>query len=156
MHNWGDDGVDWRGIGEAARFIAENLVRWGRIGVRDYKEKFGTVRVYCSLGWSQLHCITHPGHCYSRYPKWLWSLDCLYLSRLMSRLNWIVVPYHKWLYRRVYGAALQKWPHLRLEILVGADYSELLGEFGVHRIRTGANSYEIRHDWHPDNWREKT
>jgi hypothetical protein len=152
MHQWGTEGVDWAGISEAARFIATNLVRWGRVGVRDWKEKYGTVRVYCGLGWYQLHSITHPRHCFARYPQWLWALDCRVGSRIVRPLNWLVVPYHKWLYRRVYGQALKKWPHLRLEILAGADYAELLQPFGVHRIRTSQNGYEIRYDWHPDNW----
>lgn len=127
MHTWGDEGVDWAGINDAACFIATNLVRWGRVNVRDYKEKYGTVRVYCSLGWHQLHSITHPRHCFSQYPRWLWSLDCLYLSRVIPRLTgWFVVPYHKWLYRRVYSAAVRRWPHLAKEITYCADYGELL------------------------------
>ena len=126
MHDWSDQGVDWAGINEAARYIAHFLLRWGRVGVRDYKEKWGTVRVYLSLGWHQFHCITHPGHCYSRYPKWLWTLDCRYGYRLMKLVNWAVVPYHAWLYRLAYKRAVRKWPHLRAEIVSAADYHELL------------------------------
>ncbi len=126
MHLWGDETVDWAGISAAARFIGTNLVRWGRINVRDYKEKYGTVRVYCDLGWYQFHSITHPSYCYSQYPKWLWSLDCRYGWRLIRPLNWIAVPYHKWLYRRVYRLAVRRWPHLTAEILACADYHELL------------------------------
>lgn len=125
-HHWGEDGVDWSGISDAARFIGEYLVRWGRVGVRDWKEKFGTVRVYCSLGWHQFHSITHPRYQYSRYPQWLWSLDCRYGWRILWPVNRLVVPFHKWLYRRAYRLAVKKYPHLREEILSGADYSELL------------------------------
>lgn len=128
MHNWGDDSVDWKGINDAARYIAEYLVRWGLINVRDYKEKWGTVRVYLSLGWHQLHSITHPRHVWCRYPKWLWQIDCLYISRCMRPLNYLVVPYHKWLYRRAYRNAVEMWPHLRKEILCAADFSELLDD----------------------------
>lgn len=46
MHCWGDN-VDWDGIDKAAMFIADNL---RKVGVSVYsKEKFGTVRVYCTL-----------------------------------------------------------------------------------------------------------
>ncbi len=127
MHNWGDENVDWPGIYAAARFIGTSLVRWGRVGVRDYKEKYGTVRVYCSLGWAQLHSITHPRHCYARYPQWLWRWDVYHGSRLIPFLcNWAVIPYHKWLYRRVYAQAVRRWPHLKAEILSAADFHELL------------------------------
>ena len=127
MHSWGDKNVDWEGIEYAASYIGENLCKWGRVSVRQYKEKFGTVRIYCSLGWHQLHDITHPGHCYSRYPKWLWKLDCRYFSYIIpGLLNWIVLPYHRWLYRKLYRDMVIKYPHLREEILCAADYDKLL------------------------------
>ena len=126
MHSWGDEGVDWKGINDAAHYIATFLVRWGRVSVRDYKEKYGTVRVYCSLGWSQFHSITHPRHCFARYPRWLWSLDCRHGSRILRPLSRLVVPFHCWLYRQAYKRAVTRWPHLRREILAAADFSELL------------------------------
>jgi hypothetical protein len=49
MHRWGDPGVDWQGINDAAAFIGGALKTAG-IHVADFKEKFGTVRVYCDLG----------------------------------------------------------------------------------------------------------
>lgn len=118
MHRWGDPGVPWKDIEDAAEYIGLGLRRWGRIAVSDYKEKYGTVRVYCSLGWYNLHSVTHPGYaCY----RWLWT------SRVpMTWLNWAVVPFQKWLYRRYYHSALKRWPHLREEILSCADYHELL------------------------------
>ena len=85
-----------------------------------------TVRVYCGLGWSQLHSITHPGHCFGRYPQWLWSIDCLYLSKVVRLLNFIVVPYHKWLYNKAYQNAIMIWPHIKEEILVDADWAEFI------------------------------
>lgn len=126
MHDWGDETVDWAGIDAAAKFIATYLVRWGRVNVRDYKEKWGTVRVYLSLGWQGFHSITHPRHVYCRYPAWLWRLDCLYFRYLFIPINKLIVPYHVWLYRRAYQRAVRTWPHLRREILAGADFSELL------------------------------
>lgn len=152
MHSWGDEGVDWQGISDAAEFIGRNLRKWGRVNVTQYKEKYGTVRVYCSLGWHQVHCITHPGYAYSQYPNWLWYLDCLYLSRIVRYLNWLIIPVHKYMYTWFYGRALRKWPHLRLEILSGADYPELLNRYGVHVVRDSENGYTIHHDWHPDNF----
>ena len=125
-HDWSSDWPYFRDVGEAAYYIGNYLRKWGRVGVRDTKEKYGSCRVYLSLGWRQLHCITHPGHCFSRYPKWLWILDCKYLSKIVRLLNYIVVPYHTWLYNRAYQNAIKKWPHIREEILINADWPELI------------------------------
>ena len=131
MHDWKDKDVDWNGIDAAAHYIGAGLRRWGRVDVQQYKEKFGTVRVYCSLGllwWPQ---ITHPGSIYTPWPRWL---D--FISFPISRWNPFgaarrfanlgVLPFHKWLYRRYYRRAVARWPHLRREILCAADYSYLL------------------------------
>jgi hypothetical protein len=137
MHRWGDEGVDWQGLSDAAKFIAVNLRRWGRISVMDYKEKFGTVRVYCSLGWYQFHCLVYPGYAYNQWPKWLWKLDCMYGSKVMSLLNYLIVPYHEWLYKEVYKLAVNKWPHLSEEITSAADYPELLREICLDLEESG-------------------
>ena len=128
MHQWGDENVDWAGIDDAVRYIGRGLKKWGRVSVHQCKEKYGTVRVYMGgLGFHQLHSITHPGHCFSRYPKWLWRLDCKYGTKIIPFLfNWFVVPYHKWLYRKLYSDMVKKYPHLRDEILCMADYDQLL------------------------------
>ncbi len=136
-HIWGEEGVDWAGIDAAASYIGRYLRKWGRVSVTQTKEKFGTARVYCSFGWYQLHSITHPGYVRSRYPKWLWEIDCLYIAKILPRLtDWAVGPYHKWLYRRAYKLALRKWPHLAAEILMGADWTELLMGLDSRLLRT--------------------
>lgn len=126
MHSWGEEGVDWHGISGAANEIGDFLVKWGRINVRDTKEKWGMCRCYLSLGWYQFHSITHPRSMFSRYPKWLWHLDCWYFSKIVRILNFLVIPYHKWLYKLAYKRAVIKRPHLIAEILSGADFNELL------------------------------
>jgi len=125
MHYWGDEGVDWNAINDAAYEIAMDLKKW-RIQVRDWKEKYGTVRIYCSLGWYQFHNITHPGHCFCRYPKWLWKLDCRYFRRVFGIINRFVIPLHIRAYRKAYKNAIKKYPHIREEILCCADWDELL------------------------------
>jgi len=124
MHCWGDENIDWEGISDAAAYIGRGLRKWGRMDVHDYKEKFGTIRVYCSLGlywWPQL---THPGYVFNRWPRWTWRLQSSprWLFRL---LNLAVVPFHTWLYRYYYNKAACRWPHLYEEILSHADYGEL-------------------------------
>lgn len=122
-----DENFDYVGLENAAAFIGMNLRILGRVNVIQFKEKFQTCRVYCNLGWSCLLNITNPGYQYYRYyPKWLMTLDIYVLSRIIPYLNYVVVPYHKWLYRKLYSMAIQKWPHLKQNILSCSDYSELL------------------------------
>lgn len=126
-YNPKDKDFDWNGIEDAASYIGLGLRKWGRIDVRQYKEKFGEVRVYCSLGFFMLHQLIWPGYVYNQYPwKWIWVAD-VYLPRWFIWLvNRVVVPYHKWLYRRLHQLAVAKWPHLHDEILGAADYRELV------------------------------
>lgn len=66
-------------------------------------------------------------HMFSRYPKWLWQLDCKYGRKIIPFLfNWFIIPYHKWLYRKLHKDMVKKYPHLKKEILCVADFSELL------------------------------
>lgn len=126
MHNWGEKDFDWEGLDKAITYI-DNRLRQVRVSIRQSKEKHGTCRIYCSLGWYCLHDITHPGHCFYRYPKWLVGLDIDILSKLVSRLfNWWVLPLHRWTYRDAYYKACKKFPHLVEEICCMADFVELL------------------------------
>lgn len=122
-HNWGEEDVDWEGLNAAAEYIGEGLLKW-RVDVRQWKEKFGGVRVYCSFGVSSWQQLTHPGYAWYTWPKWTW--------RFQSRPHWLfrlinlaVVPLHKWLYARYYRHAVEKWPHLWCEILASADWGKL-------------------------------
>ena len=122
MHNWGDEDSQGRDIchrvDEAATYIGEWLRKWARVNVMQFKEKFGTVRVYCSFGWEDLGSITHPGWCWR--PRWVrrW-----YWIRHFNR---IVIPIQVKMYRCRYIKAIKKWPDLKEEILCCADYDEFL------------------------------
>ncbi len=126
MHDWSDKNVDWKGIDDAAYYIAHWLKVWARVGVLDYKEKYGTVRVYCVFGWHGAYAVWRPAHCW--YPKWwpmrldFWLAD----ARLWQRINDIVIPLQRKAYAWRYKKAVQKWPHLYKEIVSMADYGELL------------------------------
>jgi len=129
MHRWGDEWTEQYGadLDDAVRYIGLTLLRW-RVPVRDYKEKFGTVRVYTGLGWSFLHDMTHPGHAYRRYKwDWVWRLSCKSCGAWwwspIARVSFAI---HRRIYRRVYGNAVRMWPHLCTEILCMADWRELL------------------------------
>ena len=126
MHYWGDEGVDWDGINAAASFISQYCIRYGRLG-GSAKEKYGTVRFSAHFGSLGLHTLIYPGYAYNQFPDLLWHIDYKYISPFMSTL--FGRPFAKWqefIYNRAYQKALKLWPHLRAEILVDADYVELI------------------------------
>lgn len=125
MHTWGDKNVDWKGIDDAAYYIAHWLKTWVRMPIQQYKEKFGTVRVYGSFGWHGIYSIYRPGYCW--YPKWwpmrldFWIADTL----VFGFVNKVGIAIQKKAYAWRYKKAVEKWPHLREEIVSSADYGEL-------------------------------
>lgn len=126
MHDWGEENFDWRGLSDAIDYIAVWFRRWPRISVRQSKEKFGTARIYCSLGFDQFYTIFFPGYCWIK-PWWPNKLDhwLSYRTPLLKWVNYVAIPIHKWAYAWRYKKAVQKWPHLYNEIVSCADYGEL-------------------------------
>lgn len=128
MHDWSDKSVDWKGVGDAAEYIETFCKRWARLGGQS-KEKYGTVRFYANFGVFNLLSLTHPGYChYGPYPKWLIHFDIYYSPTIFkwSGLAWIFSKIQPAIYSKAYINAIHRWPHLRAEILVDADYVELI------------------------------
>lgn len=153
MHSWGDKGVDWKGINDAAYFIAHWLKTWVRMPIQDYKEKFGTVRVYCGFGWYGIYSIWRPSHCW--YPKW-WPMKLdfwLANTWLWKQLNLrVVIPIQKRAYVWRYRKAVERWPHLYREIVSQADYGEFFEgvRFASPYSRSGLRRKAYKHS---DYWR---
>lgn len=126
MHSYGDwPDENFNMVDAAAEFIGIGIRRYGRINVRQYKEKYGTPRVYCQFGWSSFYSIWRPHYCW--VPKWWpYSLDLTISWYLMPVLNRVVVPIQVKIYRHFYQRAIQKWTSIKKEIIYGADYPELL------------------------------
>jgi hypothetical protein len=125
MHNWEEKGVDWDGINDSAEEIGKFISRWGRIGVHQTKEKYGTVRVYCHFGIDSIYQIIFPRRMWVHL-KWPYSLDLSICRVIMPVLNRVILPYQHWIYRKAYAKAVKNRPHLREEILCCADFGELL------------------------------
>src|ERR1041385_5172837 len=121
-HNWGDENVDWKGIGEVCDYFWTMSRRWGRMGGQ-IKEKYGTVRFYVHFGNLSLHTLFYPGWVSSQFPKWLWKADIFYIGPFLRFFfERLFVAWQKYVYNRMYQQALKRWPHLRAEILCDADY----------------------------------
>lgn len=128
MRRWGDKNVDWEGIDAAAIYICDFCAFWGRFGGQA-KEKFGTVRFYANFGCYGLLSLTHPRHNYT------WNIWQPYVKfdnavgEYIVRFSGLRLLFNWWqpkVYRLAYKKAIQKWPHLREEILCCADYNEFL------------------------------
>jgi len=110
----------------AAYEIGKFLVKWGRINVRQTKSKYGTVRVYCSLGYWSFHSFFHPTHIWVRWPKWLYTADLFVGQYVMKYLNYLVVPYQKFIYKKAYERAVKRFPTIAKNILICTDFPEIL------------------------------
>ena len=121
MHYYGDEDFDaWDDVGDAADYIGNLCRTWGRIQVRQCKEKYGTVRVYCSLYCLCLHDLIFPGYCHVRNPYRVWTFQ------LFRPFHRVIHLYQKFIYRLAYKNAVKKWPNLQEEILRTADFPEYL------------------------------
>ena len=126
MHDWEDENVDWGGINDAGDYIGLWLRRWTRMNVSTIKEKFGTLRIYCSFGWDTFYSIAYPGYMHVK-PWWPYKLDLLVcrntpIMRILSSVASVMqARAYAWRYKK----AVQKWPHLYKEIVCGADWGEL-------------------------------
>lgn len=116
---------EWQ-LGLIAHDIEKNLMRFSRMRVSQSKEKYGTVRVYCSFGWYTVYSFYRPNyHHYGQWPRWIIELD--FKTQIpMSLLSKIAFPWQKFIYRQVYKYYVNKYPDLKENILCCADYKEFL------------------------------
>lgn len=126
MHDWGDDTVDWKGINDCCDILYNICTRYGRLGGQ-IKEKYGTVRFYVSFNSLSLHSLFYPGYVYYQFPNWLMKFDMYVVGPILNFFfSKIFYKYQCFMYRFGYKKCLQKYPHLREEILSCADHDELL------------------------------
>ncbi len=130
MHSWGDGFKYFNDVEQAAQEIREFCVRWGRLGGQA-KEKYGTVRFYAWFGVRGIHNLTHPGWAhYAWYSKWLITCDLYYFPTLFkwTGISWFFSKWQPFIYGVAYSRAIKKYPHIKREIISGADYPELIKE----------------------------
>lgn len=141
MHSWGEENVDWTGIHASAELIGIGCRKWGRISVYDYKEKFGTVRVYVSFGIYDLHTLLYPGYHFMQFPKWLYNFNH-YSFYFFRPFNPLITMYQISVYRYFYYKAVKLYPHLKEEILLSADHTEYLDKY-ILRTKLSDRHYTI-------------
>ena len=125
MHSWGDENVDWAGIGDSCDILYK-CKTWGRLGGQ-IKEKYGTVRFYASFGHLSLHTLIYPGHYYIRFPEWLYQLDNKIFTPILNFFfGKLFFWWQKKVYSHYYHVCLKKYPHLAKEILSCAVYPEYI------------------------------
>jgi hypothetical protein len=128
MHSYGDKDIPedlFDQVDDAASYIGNFIARWGRIHVSQTKEKFGTVRVYCYFGIDCLFGLLWPKKNF--IPKWWpYRIDLAVWRWIRIPFNFLFIPYQQVIYRLAYKRAIQRWPHLKDEILDCADFNELL------------------------------
>jgi hypothetical protein len=113
-HVWGDKDFDWESLREAEHDIHRVCYRLGRLCVST-KEKWGTLRVTVYWWGGDIRALFYPCR-YGRFCSW---------TRWIG-LQWLVHKWQRWVYRYAYARIVKKYPHIRDELLVDADYPEMI------------------------------
>jgi hypothetical protein len=128
MHYWGDEWFEKHGndLEEAVSLVVRYCRTLGRFGGQA-KEKYGTLRFYAFFH-SMIHDLIWPGYYYCQYPKhWMWMADIyIYGHSFFNPLRSLIQKWQSFIYRSAYKKAAKKYPAIKTEIYVMADYSELL------------------------------
>ena len=127
IHIWGDKDFDWEALDGAIDTIYWWTCHIGRFGGQ-LKEKFGGLRFYAFFSDGTLYSLCKPGYYYCHWPKWWWRFDLAVISRFTrySGLLWLIRRWQHFIYNLAYQRAIKKYPHIREEILMDADYLELI------------------------------
>lgn len=120
MHTWGDGFKYFNEVDAAAYYIGDFCAKWGRIHVTQCKEKYGTVRVYCSLTCDNLQELLFPHYGFIKGPYKLMTFP------IFRPLRPLIFMWQKFIYRLAYKKAISKWPMIKKEILCCADWDEYL------------------------------
>ena len=129
MHSWGDGWLYWKDLQRAERILYFWGNRIGRIGGQ-MKEKWGELRWYANIAKPlQLHDIVKHGHVAFR-----WSADEHFFMCWLNNLSKMYMPlislpffkYQMFMYGFAYHRACKKYPHIKEEILMCTDHTELL------------------------------
>jgi hypothetical protein len=126
MHDWGDEGVDWKGINDCCDILYNICNRYGRLGGQ-IKEKYGTVRFYASFGYLSLHTLIYPGYVAYQFPRWLMKLDMKVIGPTLDFFfGKLFIKWQIFIYKYAYIKCLKKYPHLKEEITCCMNHPELL------------------------------
>lgn len=129
-HEWGDEDFDWASLGKAERLL-NRLLKLGRIGVHT-KEKYGTLRASIYFFSGTWHDILYPGYVYNQYSflrEQRWYLDIYFWPKVFyyTGLSHIIRFIQMYVfYTLAYYLVMKKYPHIKEEICVDADYPELI------------------------------
>lgn len=125
-HDWSEKDFDWKGLNDCLTILYRIARRYGRLG-GDIKEKWGQARFYARFGHLSLHTLVYPGYVYNQFPDWLWRLDCAIIGPSLRFLfERLFARWQMKAYNTAYQRCLKKYPHLRAELLCGADWPELI------------------------------
>jgi hypothetical protein len=114
-------------------YLSNRLNTMGLIRIDDYKTKYNQIRVYVRFGAFYVGDLLPYGIMYGlRFPNLFrhanfkipyYKLDSI---RIPGFINYLLIPYQRFVYRQVYKHTIKKFPKYRENLLSGADYPELL------------------------------
>jgi len=114
-------------------FLSNRLNSMGLIRIDDSKTKFNQIRVYVRFGAFYVGDLVPYGIMYGlrfanlfRHTAFKIPYYKLDRIRIPGFINYLLIPYQRFVYRQVYKYTIKKFPKYRENLLSGADYPELL------------------------------
>jgi len=117
-HEWGDETFDWRALAAAGEYIRKYVRRYSLCSLM-YKEKYGSLRyewIFPPYGGIYI---------YMRSKIYRWWNHC-WLYRKWTNLGWLVL-------KRAVFNAIEKWPHIKDELLSDLAANEKLVGTEIHK-----------------------
>jgi len=125
-HEWGSEFKYFEDVENVASEIGDYCCKWGRIPVRQTKEKYGTVRVYSGWGIENLFWFVKPNYCFYQWSQKIRSFDNAIFGIFFMLLRKPIFAWQRFIYNKAYQMAVKKYPHIREEILTDADWPEYI------------------------------
>ncbi len=123
-HDWSEKDFDWNSLNEAG-YLIERICAISRLGI-NWKEKYGTLRIYPNFFTGSLHELQYPGYVYCQY-KFLrdqrWYLDIYFWPTVFkyTGMTWLIRKVQELTYTLAFYIAMKKYPNIKEEICVNAE-----------------------------------
>lgn len=161
-HIWGDKTFDWHGLNEAIHYIDDFCTKYGFIQVTS-KEKWGQADIYVYWWDGTIWSLFYTSRWWKmskKWPGWLRSVD-FKLGDLLTLIGVrrLVHAYQQFIYKLAYDRALNRWPHLKEEIVGGMAEWEVLEKVMVKHQLTkqyrGDDCHAGKHTFSKHNYCSK-
>lgn len=137
-HTWGDKDFDWHALDEACQYFSKNVQRYGRM-MCFTKEKYGTMRIeFLNMQHHGIYGFLFPRNLYMM-AKYRSMND--FIANIFNKigLGYILWKYKVLVFNIVTIMTVNKWLHIKNEIIDDLYFDDLLYEWTKKKINYKCN-----------------